>query len=233
MRRNVGEGKTGGVVEVLVAAYRSGLFPMAEPYTGTIVWCSPEMRGVLPLREAEGLHLSRSVRRAVRRGRFEIRCDTSFERVVRACAVRSEAEGTWIDERIVRWYGAMHEADRAHCFEAWRTDPATGEERLVGGVYGVSIGAAFFGESMFSRPRPRREDGSRDPFDGTDASKVCLIELVRHLDACGYEMFDTQMWNEHIAQFGVREIPRDDYLERLDRACRAGDAWRDFDGTGG
>ena len=146
--------------------------------------------------------------------------DACFERVIRACAERTDEDGTWIDERIVRWYVALHRAGYAHSVEAWRGD------ELVGGVYGVSIGGAFFGESMFSRPRPRLADGSRDPIDGADASKVALVTLAGHLHACGYTLFDTQFQNDHIAQFGVVEITREAYFERLREACEGPDRWR-------
>lgn len=227
MSRDRGQRGGAGVVEALLDAYRSGLFPMAHPELGTIVWLSPEERGVLPLCEDEGLHVSRSLARRMRSGWFELRCDTDFEGVVRACAVDRE-DGSWIDDRIVRWYAALHARGHAHCVEAWRADPATGESRMVGGVYGVSIGAAFFGESMFSRPRPRTADGSRDPLDGSDASKVCLVALVRHLHACGFTLFDTQFGNEHIDQFGVVEIPRGAYERRLAAAVGEAERWRDF-----
>jgi len=232
VRRPQPENSTGGVVRFLLAAYRCGLFPMADPESGIIHWCSPRMRGVLPLTHDEGLRVPRSLRRRINSRYFTIRCDTCFERVVRACAVRPPEEGSWIDERIVRWYTRLHDAGHAHCLEAWCTNE-TGEEHLVGGVYGVCIGAAFFGESMFSRPRPRLPSGQRHPLDGTDASKVCLVALIEHLRACGYTLFDTQMHNEHIAQFGVHEITRDEYLERLEHATNRDDAWRDIARAGG
>jgi len=217
-------------VSALLDAYRSGLFPMAHPVSGAIMWCSPEMRGILPMTKQDGLHVSRSLERRIRSGWFELRADTDFENVLHECAAARD-DGSWIDGRIVGWYCALFERGHAHCIEAWRTDPETGTREMVGGVYGVSIGAAFFGESMFSRPRARLQNGDRHPLDGADASKVCLIELVRHLGACGYELFDTQFQNEHIAQFGVHEIPHEAYLEKLAAAADRPDAWRAFDGT--
>jgi len=214
--------------DALLLAYQNGLFPMADPDSGAMYWCSPEMRGILPLTEADGLHISRSLARTIRRDRFMLRTDTRFEDVVRACAYRPEDGGSWIDERIVRWYTTLFEQGNAHCIEAYVTDPANDEEVLVGGVYGVSIGRAFFGESMFSRPRPRLPNGSRHPLDGADASKVCLVSLAKHLHACGYALFDTQFQNDHIEQFGVIEIPREDYLERLLIACGSANAWAPF-----
>ena len=225
-RRDQGQDAT----DALLLAYRSGLFPMAHPFSGAIMWCSPEMRGVLPLTEQDGLHVSRSLERRIRSGWFELRADTDFEEVVHRCAADRE-DGSWIDGRIVRWYRDLFERGHAHCMEAWRTDPGTGTEELVGGVYGVSIGSAFFGESMFSRPLERLPNGERHPLDGADASKVCLIALVRHLRACGYELFDTQFQNDHIEQFGVHEIPQEEYLERLESSVDRPDAWRPLGGA--
>jgi len=221
------------IVEGLLAAYRTGVFPMAESKRSDarIFWFRPDPRAILPLTEAEGLHVPRTAARAARRGGFEIRIDTAFRDVVKGCAGprrrrRGEPGGSWINPTIIEWYSALHEAGHAHSVEAWKTDPASGEERLVGGVYGVAIGAAFFAESMFHRARARMvPDGKRHPLDGTNASSVCLIRLVRLLAENGYELCDVQYTNPHIARFGVREIPLAEYLSRLERAVRRPDRW--------
>ena len=234
------------VVQSLLDAYRRGYFPMADdpaPWnplrTRQIHWFSPDPRGLLPLRESEGLHVSRSLERRLRSRWFEIRVNTAFEPVMRACAdprkPPSDSDpggedpfdpgGTWIDGTLIHWYRLLHEHGHAHSVECWRTDTDTGEHALVGGVYGVSIGAAFFGESMFHRPRPRNPDGSRHPLDGTDASKVALVTLVRALARAGYALFDTQMVTNHVATLGGYEIPRADYLRQLDKAINQPDRW--------
>lgn len=213
------------LVEALLAAYREGCFPMAEPprrvggRPGPILWFNPDPRGVMPLTEAEGFHVPRRLRDRVRSGRFEMTTDRAFEDVVRGCAEprKQEAE-TWIDERIIDAYTALHEAGHAHSIEAWV--PAEGGGlKLVGGLYGVRIGAAFFAESKFSRP----ERG------GTDASKVCLVHLVYHLRRRGFVLLDTQFWNPHIGQFGCVEIPRAEYLSRLAEAVERKVDWLPFD----
>lgn len=226
------------IVEALLNAYRRGFFPMAcdlEPLgtsASTIHWFSPDPRGILPLDEADGFHVPRRLESRLRQRPFILRVDTAFEEVMRGCALprapsddEDAAPGTWIDDTLLRWYRLLHEAGHAHSIEAWAHDPTTGEESLVGGVYGVSIGAAFFGESMFHLPRPRRDDGTRHPLDGTDASKVCLVTLVRALHAAGYTLFDTQMVTAHVERFGGCETPRDEYLRRLERAIEGPDRW--------
>lgn len=230
---------TRGTVEALLDAYRRGYFPMAEPapawrpWGGShIFWPSPDPRGVLPLTPNDGLHVPRRLERRLRDGSFILRCDTAFDAVIEGCAAPRtptdphEEEGTWIDGTIRGWFNTLHEEGHAHSIEAWRRHPVTGEERLVGGVYGLAIGAAFFGESMFHTASPRLADGSRDPFDGTDASKVCLVTLVRHLDSLGFRLFDTQMVTEHVRGFGAREISRREYLHRLREAVDGPDLWR-------
>lgn len=177
---------------LVVAAYRQGVFPMAEA-GGEIRWYSPNPRAVFPL--DDGFHVPRSLQKTIRRGVFEVRIDTAFEEVMRGCADR---DSTWISEDIVRVYGELFAQGLAHSVEAWR------EGALVGGLYGVSLGAAFMGESMFSR--------------ATDASKVCLVALVERLRSRGYELLDSQIATEHLAQFGQREIPRAEYLRRLRHA---------------
>ena len=146
---------------LLLWAYRHAIFPMADPETGALDWFSPDPRAILPL---DDFRTPRTVQRAVRSGRFDVRSDVDFAAVMRACAApRADEPLSWIDERLVESYVGLHEIGHAHSVEAWR------DGRLVGGLYGVSLGAAFFGESMFVRP----DEG------GTDASKVCLVHLVR------------------------------------------------------
>lgn len=178
-------------VQTLLDAYSRGIFPMAEH--GEILWFSPEMRGLIPLDDR--FHISKNLLRTLKRKPFEVRWDTAFKDVVAACADR---ESTWIDPTILKSYHEMHRMGYAHSVECWD------EEGLQGGLYGVSLGGAFFGESMFSRK--------------TDASKVALVELVRRLRELDYELLDTQWMTPHLRQFGGYEIPRDEYLTRLQKA---------------
>lgn len=178
--------------DLLLAAYAAGYFPMADSRDGSIRWYSPDPRGVLPL---GAFRVSRSLRQTVRKRTYEVRFDTAFEQVIRSCAEREE---TWISEGIVRSYLALHRLGAAHSVEAWRKD------LLAGGLYGVALGGAFFGESMFSRAR--------------DASKVALVALVERLRAHGFELLDTQFLTPHLAQFGTEEMPRADYLMLLKEA---------------
>jgi leucyl/phenylalanyl-tRNA--protein transferase len=194
---------------LLLRVYASGIFPMVDPRSGAIGYYSPDPRAVIPL---ERFHVPRSLARVVAKGAFELRTDTAFERVIRACAEpRADRRETWLDERLIGAYVELHERGFAHSVEAWR------DERLVGGLYGVQIGAAFFGESMFSRP----EQG------GTDASKVCLVELVRVLRAGGFALLDTQFTTRHLERFGCVEIPRARYLELLEDAIHRPARWPD------
>jgi leucyl/phenylalanyl-tRNA--protein transferase len=179
----------------LIEAYAIGIFPMADQW-GNLSWYSPDPRAVL---EHQDFHISRTLRVCLRQGKFEIRFDSAFEQVMRACAApRAGEPGTWIDQSFVRVYTRLHRFGFAHSVEAWQ------DGDLVGGLYGVSIGAAFMGESMFSRR--------------TDASKVCLAALVDRLKACGYVLHDTQFLTPHLATLGARLIPRDAYLRRLAQA---------------
>ncbi|MDG3002562.1 leucyl/phenylalanyl-tRNA--protein transferase [Paludisphaera mucosa] len=182
----------------LVAAYRQGIFPWYEA-GGPILWWSPDPRLVLFPAE---LQVSRRLRRTLRSGRFEIRWDTAFDRVVHACAEtpRDHEDGTWITPEMRTAYGALHRLGVARSVEAW----CDGE--LAGGVYGVLAGRCFSGESMFHHQ--------------TDASKVALVALVERLEAEGVEMLDCQVRSEHMVAFGAREIPRDEYLMRLARGLR-------------
>jgi leucyl/phenylalanyl-tRNA--protein transferase len=193
--------------QLLIAAYARGIFPMADAESREIHWYSPDPRAILPL---DAFHAPRSLLRRVRSGRFEITTDRAFERVMRACAEpASGRESTWIDERLIASYSELASDGLAHSVEAWR------EGELVGGLYGVHLGAAFFGESMWSAP----ERG------GTDASKVCLVHLVERLRAGGFELLDTQFRTAHLDRFGCVEISRADYLRRLARALRGRGRW--------
>jgi leucyl/phenylalanyl-tRNA--protein transferase len=193
--------------ELLLQAYRRGVFPMANSAGGEIGWYSPDPRAVIPL---DGLRVSRSLARTVRSGRFELRTDTCFEAVMRACAASAPGrEATWIDERLVRLYVELHRRGASHSIEAWR------DGALVGGLYGVHLGAAFCGESMFSRP----EAGGRD------ASKVCLVALVELLRAGGFQLLDTQFRTPHLARLGCVEIRRRHYLALLQRALATTATW--------
>src|SRR3954463_4617314 len=190
--------------ERLVSAYASGWFPMAvEP--GEIRWYSPDPRGIIPL---DGFHVPSRLARILRAGTFRIEIDRDFEGVIRACAAaeRREESGTWIDDEIVESYCALHEAGLAHSVEAWQ------DEQLAGGLYGVALGGAFFGESMFHRV--------------TDASKVALAGLVEQMRARKFTLLDTQWVTPHLAQFGVIEISRPHYLRMLTRAV---ELQREFD----
>ncbi len=180
----------------LLRAYSLGIFPMSDGRDDAdLHWIDPRRRGVLPL---DGLHLSRSLARHLRRGDWHITADTAFAEVVSACADRPE---TWISHRIQRLYLALHAASHAHSVEVWQNGA------LVGGVYGVTLGAAFFGESMFSRV--------------TDASKVALACTVHRLNAGGFRLFDTQFLTPHLASLGAIEISRAAYHRRLAEALEA------------
>lgn len=183
--------------DLLLRAYAIGIFPMAEGRDhAELHWIDPELRGILPL---ETLHVPRRLRRRIRRGDYEVRCDTAFGQVIRACAEPAPGRpDTWINPTIEHLYNQLHEAGFAHSVECW----CDGE--LAGGLYGVALGAAFFGESMFSRQ--------------PDASKVALVHLVLRLRKGGYRLLDTQFSTAHLARFGVIEIAREDYRVRLARA---------------
>ena len=186
-------------IDILLQAYAAGLFPMAESADDPeLFWVDPRRRGILPL---DGFHVPRRLGRVLRRGAFEVRCDTAFEAVMRGCAEASETRpSTWINDEIVRLYTALAARGAAHSVECWHAGA------LVGGLYGVSLGAAFFGESMFSRV--------------TDASKVALVHLVARLRCGGYRLLDTQFLTPHLAQFGGAEISRAHYHRLLADALR-------------
>ncbi len=183
--------------DVLIRAYSVGIFPMAEAADDPeLFWVEPEKRGLLPL---DGFHLSRRLARTVRADRFAVTCDTDFDAVVEGCATPAPGrEGTWINAEIRRLYGELFARGVVHTVECRR------EGRLVGGLYGVKLGAAFFGESMFSRE--------------TDASKVALAHLVARLRVGGFVLLDTQFLTDHLGRFGAVEIPRRAYRRRLDDA---------------
>jgi leucyl/phenylalanyl-tRNA--protein transferase len=180
---------------LLVRAYREGQFPMALE-DGQIGWFSPDPRGVLPL---ETFRVPTRLARTIRRGTFQIGVDKAFGAVMRACASQRE-EGTWINEEIVESYTALHRLGLAHSVEAWQG------EILAGGLYGVAIGGAFFGESMFHRE--------------ADASKVALVALVDRLTRHGFTLLDTQWTTPHLEQFGAVEVPRAEYLRLLRAAIK-------------
>ena len=175
---------------LLEIAYRQGIFPMADE--DEIRWYSPDPRGIIDL---PSFHLPKRLARTIRRGLFEIAINRNFEGVIRACAAREE---TWINEEIIRSYTALHRLGKAHSVEAYS------EGALAGGLYGVALGGAFMGESMFMLKR--------------DASKVCLAFLVERLTARGYLLLDTQFITSHLQRFGAIEIPRAEYLRRLEKA---------------
>lgn len=183
--------------EILLAAYAGGVFPMAETADDPeLFWVDPRRRGILPL---DAFHVPRRLRRVVRHGGFDIRCDTAFEDVIRGCAEATEKRpNTWINEEIVQLYAALFARGAAHSVESWF------EGMLVGGLYGVSLGAAFFGESMFSRV--------------SEASKVALVHLVARLRLGGYRLLDTQFLTAHLTRFGGIEISRARYHRLLAEA---------------
>lgn len=185
--------------EILLRAYASGIFPMAEDREDTtLYWVDPDARGILPL---DAFHVSRRLARKVRQDTFRVTVNEAFQRVIKACAAPARGrESTWINDEIIALYTGLAAIGHAHSVEAWQ-----GQE-LAGGLYGVSLGGAFFGESMFSKT--------------TDASKVALVHLVARLCAGGFSLLDTQFVTEHLATFGAVEIAREDYHRRLAAAMR-------------
>ncbi len=183
--------------DTLLRGYQMGLFPMAdsdESGDEGIAWYAPDPRGVIPL---DGFHIPHGLKRVLRKKEYEIRMDTVFSDVIAACAERAE---TWISPGIRASYIRLHDLGWAHSVESWF------EGELAGGLYGVAIGGAFFGESMFSRR--------------TEASKVALVHLVAHLKASGFVLLDIQWVNPHLEQFGCIEISRDQYMEALESAVQ-------------
>jgi leucyl/phenylalanyl-tRNA--protein transferase len=183
--------------ELLLRAYAQGIFPMAERRDSPeLYWISPEKRGLIPLNR---FHIPRRLARTVRSDRFVVKTDSAFRDVVRACAAPMPGrEESWINDEIVSLYTTLHASGHAHSVECWR------DELLVGGLYGIRLGSAFFGESMFSRER--------------DASKVALVHLVARLLRGGFVLLDAQFLTAHLARFGAVEVPRDAYLRLLAEA---------------
>lgn len=199
--------------EMLLVAYANGYFPMAlDKDDPELYWFTPEERGVLPI---EQFNIPRGLRRAMKDHPYTIAVDRDFDGVIRACGeLTKKRDETWINDEIIRLYTALHRMGKAHSVEAWA------EGKLMGGLYGVSIGGAFFGESMFSR--------------APEASKICLVTLVELLRDAGYALLDTQYVNEHLMQFGVEAVKKRQYLKRLEKALpMAPRALRDVAGEKG
>ena len=186
--------------ELLLRAYSIGMFPMSDSADDPeLFWVEPEIRGIIPL---DGFHVSKSLQKAIRKAPFDIRFDTAFDQVVEKCAeAADDRPSTWINQQIKDLYGALHRLGHAHSVEAWEGDA------LVGGLYGVTLGSAYFGESMFSRR--------------TNASKICLVYLVERLRERGFTLLDTQFTTEHLKTFGAVDIPKADYGVLLDRAMES------------
>jgi len=193
------EGSNALSPDPLVRAYAAGIFPMAESRDSPdVYWVDPRKRGVLPL---DTFHIPGRLKKKVRKHLYEVRCDSAFAAVIESCGqAAANREDTWINEPILAAVVQLHEMGLAHSVEAWQ------EGQLVGGLYGVSLGAAFFGESMFSR--------------ATDASKVALVHLVARLRLGGYRLLDTQFVTDHLKQFGAIEIPATEYHKLLEDALK-------------
>jgi len=178
--------------EFLCTAYCNAYFPMADPTTKEISWYSPDPRAIF---ELDKFHIPHSLQLTLKKQNFEVRINRQFEDVMRACAEREE---TWISEQIIKSYVQLHKLGIAHSVEVWK------EKALAGGLYGVAIRGAFFGESMFSKVR--------------DASKIALVHLVKRLKSRGYTLLDTQFLTPHLQRFGAREISHKEYIKRLEKA---------------
>lgn len=191
---------TGLTPEILLQAYASGIFPMAESrHDPELHWIAPKQRGIIPL---DGFHVSRALARKIRRRTFAVRVDSAFGAVIEGCAEPSaERRDTWINDTIIDLYTRLHDMGYAHSVECWR------DGALAGGLYGISLGAAFFGESMFTRV--------------SDASKVALTYLVARMRHGGYRLLDVQFLTDHLAGLGAIAIPRAEYQRRLKRAQAA------------
>ncbi len=183
--------------EILLTAYAQGYFPMPDPASGALLWFHPNPRAILPL---HGFHVSKSLKRTLNKKDYSVTIDKSFSEVVSKCAEREE---TWINEEIKNLYQKTHFLGFAHSLEIWR------EEMLIGGVYGIALGSAFFAESMFHT----RDNGS----------KIALYHLVKHLNALNFSLLEVQFLTPHLASLGAIEISRDDYLKKLHNAIRASD----------
>jgi leucyl/phenylalanyl-tRNA--protein transferase len=190
---------TGMTPQLLLGAYASGVFPMAKSRKDRdLYWIDPDVRGILPI---DRFYVSRRMRKTVRKSPYRVACNQDFGAVVKACAqASSRRPETWINPEIERLYGALHDMGFAHSVECWEGD------ELVGGLYGVAMGGAFFGESMFSA--------------GRDASKIALCHLVARLSDGGFELLDTQFVTDHLRQFGAIEIARSEYKSKLAAALK-------------
>lgn len=188
--------------EILLRAYAAGMFPMAESADDPdIFWVQPKIRGIIPL---DDFHVSKSLAKRIRQHPFDIRINTAFDQVMALCAeATDDRPTTWINPLILSLYSELHRMGYTHSVEAWEGD------ELVGGLYGVSLGSAFFGESMFSRRN--------------DASKICLVHLVERLKARGFTLLDTQFTTDHLKTFGAIDVPRKDYEKLLDKAMQSDD----------
>jgi leucyl/phenylalanyl-tRNA--protein transferase len=186
--------------ELLLRAYSIGMFPMSESADDPeLFWVEPDIRGIIPL---DDFHVSKSLQKAIRKAPFDIRFDTAFDQVVAKCAeAADDRPSTWINQTIRDLYSALHRLGHAHSVEAWEGD------ELVGGLYGVTLGSAYFGESMFSRR--------------TNASKICLVHLVERLRERGFTLLDTQFTTEHLKTFGAVDIPKAEYGVLLDKAMES------------
>jgi leucyl/phenylalanyl-tRNA--protein transferase len=194
--------------ELIIRAYRAGIFPMSEDAEDEdLFWVSPEMRGIIPL---DGFHLSTSLRKAIRKSGFVVKVDTDFDAIIEGCAQPNEGrETTWINRTIRAVYGELFRRGVAHTVEVWDGDD------LVGGLYGLAISGAFFGESMFHRR--------------TNASKMAMAHLVERLNVGGFVLLDTQFVTDHLASLGGIEIPREHYEERLAEALLIQGDWSAWD----
>ena len=195
--------------ELVLKAYAYGVFPMAKSRNDTdVFWVQPKLRGVIPL---DQFHVSRSLRKTLRRGEFRVTVNADFAGVLEGCAESTAVRtDTWINDHIMELFIQLHEAGLAHSIEVWR-DNADGKPMLAGGLYGLAMGAAFFGESMFSR--------------ATDASKVALVHLMARLRLGGFTLLDTQFVTSHLTRFGAIEIRREFYKQRLAEALEVPAVW--------
>ncbi|MCC7406972.1 MAG: leucyl/phenylalanyl-tRNA--protein transferase [Phycisphaeraceae bacterium] len=200
-------------IEEVLSAYAQGVFPMADPATGDVRWYTADPRGIL---ELDNLRVPRSLAKRLRRGDYLVTFDQAFSDVIAGCAQTTpKRPDTWISPAIIDLYTQLHHLGLAHSVEAWQPastdDPTSPSRRLVGGLYGVALAGAFFGESMFSR--------------ANDASKVCVVKLAERLRERGFSLFDIQMVTPVTALLGATEIPAKEYLQRLDAALQLGERW--------
>ncbi len=197
--------------QILLQAYAAGIFPMAETAEdNALYWVEPEERGIIPLHD---LHISQSLRKQIRKQLFDVRIDSAFDAVIEACAAKTEdRKVTWINRRIRALYSQLHKMGCCHSVECWQ------EDKLVGGLYGVRIGAAFFGESMFSRV--------------TDASKIALVHLVARLNAGGFKLLDAQFMNPHLKTLGAVPVSKAEYQKLLGPALEGTADFGYFKGDG-